>query len=92
MKQQLEKLIPKTLHRHIKLFVHRGSNYVCPFCNYQSKDLAVIGFEGAVRQGRKVIGGGRRFGGCYRCGATDREKLVVLFLRDNLGFFSAKKS
>ncbi len=31
---------------------------------------------------RQVIGGGRRRGGCFRCGSSDRERLVHAYLTD----------
>lgn len=74
--QLLEQIIP----RKIKSALHKGDKYICPFCNFKSKDLALIGRNVPILQDKEIIGAGKRLGGCYNCGATDRERLVYLFL------------
>ncbi|MCO4097950.1 MAG: class I SAM-dependent methyltransferase [Gemmatimonas sp.] len=42
-----------------------------------------------VLQEKKVAGGGRRPGGCFKCGSTDRERLVFAYLRHESGVLDA---
>lgn len=74
----------------IRLFIHHGNKYVCPFCGYSSKDLLEGGLDNEALRHYQVIGGGRRRGGCWKCGATDREKLVYLYLVNELKIFDNK--
>jgi SAM-dependent methyltransferase len=61
--------------------LHAGNRYECPCCGYKSRDLAAIGLDIPVLREQQVAGGGRRFAGCYRCGSTDRERLILTYLR-----------
>jgi SAM-dependent methyltransferase len=73
----------------VKLFVHRGNAFECPFCSYRGRDLAVSGHDLPVLREREVVGAGRRPVHCYGCGSGDRARLVYLYLRDEVGFGSA---
>lgn len=77
----------KDIRNGLRVFIHRGSKYICPFCGYASNDLMESGLDNEILYKYKIVGGGRRKSTCYRCGAYDREKLVYLFLRDNLKLF-----
>lgn len=87
----IKALIPDKIKKKLKLFVHKGNKYICPFCNYQSKDLAPIGSNLPIFREKSIIGGGQRKGGCYNCGAIDREKLVYIYLREVAKIFSGSK-
>lgn len=88
----IKKLVPKGIKKSVKLFLHRGDNYVCPFCNYGSKDLAIWGEYSLVSEQKQIVGGGRRYTACYKCGSTDRERLMYLFLKDKLSLFEGDKN
>lgn len=88
----LKKFIPKRFKRIVRLSMHRGKNYVCPFCHYSSKDLLPLGGDFPVLKEKQVIGAGKRFGSCYSCGATDREKLVYIYLKENTKIFTSGKN
>lgn len=88
---KLKKLIPRNIKRKVNLLLHRGSKYTCPFCNYSSKDLSLIGLDLPVLKKRHVVGAGRRFGGCYKCGSTDRERLVYIILKERFNILSGNK-
>ncbi len=65
----------------VKLLLHSGNKYRCIYCGYNSRDLSIIGLSIPVLQQKQVAGGGRRPGGCFKCGSTDRERLVFAHLR-----------
>ena len=81
----------RQIKKQLKLLLHAGTKYECPLCGYRSRDLAPIGHDYEVLRRYKVVGAARRRGGCYRCGAYDRDKLVYLYLRDGLQIFSPEK-
>lgn len=74
----------KRIKNKIKLQSHAGTNYHCPFCGYNSKDLEVVGHDILVLKEKQVIGGGRRAAGCYQCHSRDRERLLYAFLIEEL--------
>lgn len=86
-KQLVNPLIP----RFIRSFLHKGNQYTCPFCNYQSKDLAPIGRRLPILTEKQIVGSGYRLGGCYHCGSTDRERLVYIYLLYYLHVFDSSK-
>jgi SAM-dependent methyltransferase len=81
MINKIKTFIPSLLKRKVRSIVHIGNKYICPFCNYSSKDLSVIGLDLPVLVEKQVIGGGKRYGGCYNCGSTDRERLIYIYLK-----------
>lgn len=86
-------LIPmaRNIKKRLKLLLHAGTKYECPLCGYHSRDLAPIGHDYEVLRLYEVVGAAPRRGGCYRCGAYDRDKLVYLYLYDRLKIFSPEK-
>lgn len=70
------------LKNEVLLIVKRGNKFVCPFCNYSSSGLKQIGTDSKANREKHIIGAGLRNAGCYKCGSTDRERLVYLYLRD----------
>lgn len=68
------------IKKKISLLSHAGSNYQCPFCDYKSKDLKIVGHDLPVLIEKHVIGGGRRAAGCYKCESRDRERLLYAFI------------
>lgn len=72
------------IRKKIRLKVHAGSRFVCPFCGYESKDLKTVGHDLPVLKEKQVIGGGRRAAGCYKCQSRDRERLLYAFFIDEL--------
>ena len=79
------------VQKAIILFQHLGTTYKCPFCNYSSKDLSTIGVHSVILEKMEVIGGGIRKGGCFKCGAVDRVKLIYAYLEYELNFFKKNK-
>lgn len=79
----------KILWQQVKLFIHKGNKYTCPFCNYSSKDLSQIGNDFPVLIEKQVIGGGKRSAGCYKCKSDDRERLIYLFLKEKIKLFES---
>ena len=72
------------LKNKVKLAIHSGTVYHCPFCGYNSKDLEVVGHDLPVLREKQVIGGGRRAAGCYRCRSRDRERLLYALIMEEL--------
>lgn len=89
---KLTDLVPAGVRRRVKLQLHKGSTYTCPFCDYKSKDLREAGYDFPVLAQRQVVGGGVRPSNCWSCGSSDRERLILLYLRDELHFFDDPKS
>jgi SAM-dependent methyltransferase len=87
----LNKFIPKSVKKYIKLKLHQGDKYICPFCNYKSKDFYPIGDDFKVNVEKQIVGAGRRNAGCFNCGSTDRERLIYLYLRDVVSLFNQKE-
>ncbi len=86
----LKKRILSKVKRTINLASHLGINYSCPICGFKSKDLSPIGLDLPVLKEKQVIGAGRRIGGCYKCGSTDRDRLIYVYLRDKVNIFNNK--
>lgn len=80
------------LKARAQLFCHRGKKYYCPFCHFSSKDLSPIGFDFPVTVEKQIVGGGLRFAGCYKCGSTDRERLIYIYLKEKLKIFNSGKN
>lgn len=83
--------ILKKFKRKVKLIRHKGDKFICPFCTYGSKDLKMIGRDFQVIYDKQIIGGGRRSAGCYNCGSTDRERLILTYLKEELNIFDENK-
>lgn len=77
------------LKQTIKCNLHRGSAYICPFCNFNARDLEAIGVQSPLFEQHQIVGSGRRLGGCYACRSTDRERLVYAYLKHETDFFNA---
>lgn len=80
-------MVPAPVRRSIKRKLHEGRTYRCPICHYSARDLGLDGHDFAVLAERQVVGGGRRHSKCYGCGSTDRERLVFLYLKNELSVF-----
>ncbi|UZT96661.1 class I SAM-dependent methyltransferase [Chryseobacterium fluminis] len=76
--------ILKKIKTKLKLLSHSGFTYYCPFCGYRAKDWEVVGHDLPVLQEKKVVGGGRRAAGCYKCQSRDRERLLYAFIVEEL--------
>ncbi len=87
----IKKLIPLQIKRGIKLWWHRGDQFVCPLCQYAAKELLPIGLDIPILREMAVAGAGRRLGGCLKCNSTDKERLVYLFLANKANIFSTKQ-
>jgi SAM-dependent methyltransferase len=92
MIKQIKKLVPNNLKKNLRLFLHKGNRYHCPLCGYKAKDLYPIGLEFPVLFDKQIIGGGRRNAGCLKCGSSDRERLIFIFLKEKMGLFAGPKS
>lgn len=80
--------MPLSIYSSINLLKHFGFKYICPFCGYHSHDLAPIGNDLPIIKEKHIIGAGLRNGGCYKCGAQDRFKLIYTFLKYELKIFN----
>jgi SAM-dependent methyltransferase len=90
IKKLIKWAIPSKFRQIIKLAVHQGDKFNCPFCGYNAKDLSQIGLDLTVLKERKVVGAGLRNGGCYKCGSTDRERLIYMYLKDVVKIFDTR--
>lgn len=87
----LRKYIPPAVKQLIKTTLHFGNKYQCPICGFKARDLAPIGMDIPVFKEKKVIGGGRRKGGCYKCNSRERDRMIYLYLKDKLKIFDSSK-
>jgi len=92
MIDKIKKIIPNRLKHQIRLMLHKGDKYICPFCKYSSKDLSISGIDIPVLKEKHVIGGGIRFAGCYNCGSSDRERLIDIYLQEKIRIFDSGKN
>jgi SAM-dependent methyltransferase len=93
MISKLKKLIRTApLLKHLTLIAHSGNKYTCPFCNYSAKDLFEIGSDVPILNEKEVIGGGKRYAGCYKCDSDDRERLIYVYLKEKFDLFRKEKS
>lgn len=67
-----------------------GNKVNCPFCGFNAKELAPIGLDSKVLREKQVIGAGLRNAGCYKCGSSDRERLIYVYLKHVLKVFDSK--
>jgi SAM-dependent methyltransferase len=62
----------------------------CPICQKFQFQFLEIGSKSPAIDRYKIIGAGIRNAGCKRCGSSDRDRLVFLYLRDVLKIFDRK--
>ena len=89
IKKIVYKVVPSRILKAIELWVHSGNNFTCSFCGYNAKDLSAIGIDIEVLKQKEVVGAGRRNAGCYKCGSTDRERLIYLYLKNVIKIFES---
>lgn len=84
----------KGLVAAIKKFLTRRffGKYHCPFCGNKSDFFLEIGENFDVIAKKKIIGAGRRKAGCPYCNSTDRERLVYLYLKNEMKIFGSDRS
>lgn len=90
IKKIIKRLVPSKVKLIVKLAIHSGDRYNCPLCGYSAKDLSPIGANYKVLTERQVIGAGLRNGGCYKCGSSDRERLVYIYIKNVENVFDKK--
>lgn len=74
--------------RTFKRLTLPAGNAFCPVCNGSFKEFLPHGHSSEVFAAHNVVGGGYRKNGlCPICGATDRERLVLLYLQNETDFF-----
>lgn len=89
---KLKNIIPASFKSLTKrLFQNRNNKYTCPFCNFSSNSLSLIGLDIPVIHERQVVGAGVRPGGCLNCGSTDRERLIYIYLKEKIKIFNQGK-
>lgn len=75
-------------HERIAQIKNFGFRYKCPFCGFHARKMNPIGCDFKVIYEKEIVGCGRRFAGCVKCGSTDKERLVFTYLKNNIDFFS----
>jgi len=69
----------------------QGNTLTCPICGNKSNNWYPIGKNNPVLIERQVIGAGRRNGGCWACLSSDRERLIYVYLKEELKIFHTNK-
>ncbi len=74
----------RQIRTSIQILTHKGDKYICPFCNYNARDLFIVGRDSEVLKKKEIIGGKKGPSGCYKCRSSERERLVYTYLKENL--------
>lgn len=95
IKNLLKTVIPvkqrRILRRFINTIYYFGWDYKCPFCNSHLRKFRPYGLKLPVLTEKNIIGGGYRLNAvCPVCYATDRERLLYLYLLRKTNLFSKK--
>ena len=90
--QWLKSLVPRAARTRIKYTVlgmkYHGSTYHCPLCNSDTRLQKALGFDLDVIREKRIVGAGVRNALCPVCNASDRIRLLYLYLRNRTGIFS----
>ena len=88
----LKSLFPKSLRTNVKyLFLkarYRGDTYHCPVCRSGTSIQKELGFDFDVIREKQIVGAGVRTALCPVCNASDRIRLLYLFLKQKTRLFS----
>jgi SAM-dependent methyltransferase len=73
----------------IRGIYYKGDSYSCPVCEGRFRKFLPGGFDLPVLKQKQVVGGGFRENLiCPRCLSTDRDRLIMLFLKQKSDFFT----
>ncbi len=90
--QHARSLLPKDLRTGLKYAYlrarFRGDAYHCPLCNSDTRLQLKLGFDLEVIREKRIVGAGVRTALCPVCNASDRIRLLYLFLRSKTGLFT----
>ena len=94
MQAYIKKIIKKSIpykvyspilysYRYVKSIAYIGKEFECPFCRGRFDKLLPGGYTFPVLREKNVIGAGYRLNAaCPRCFSADRERLILLFLKE----------
>lgn len=92
LKDILRPLVPKHLRTALKYSLlrirHYGMAYYCPVCGSHTRDQLPLGFDLEVIREKQIVGAGVRITLCPVCHASDRIRLLYLFLRAKTNLFT----
>jgi len=75
-----------------EILFYWGWKYHCPYCNGHFRKMLPGGIDIPVLTAKEVIGGGLRLNCfCPRCSSTDRERLLLIYLKFKSDLFSRKR-
>lgn len=63
---------------------YRGNTYTCNLCGFRSKSLRLRGHDYPVLREKNVLSAGRRKSDCRHCLSSDRDRLVWLYLSNQI--------
>jgi SAM-dependent methyltransferase len=85
-------LVPKPCRIRIKYAYlkrkYRGKAFYCPVCNSHTRLQKQLGFDLEVIRKQRIVGAGVRDALCPVCNASDRIRLLYLFLRKKTRLFN----
>jgi SAM-dependent methyltransferase len=88
LRSSLPKSIRWPLKRTVLRAKYRGKKFYCPVCNSNTSIQFSLGFDFPVLKEKQIIGAGRRDVLCPVCNASDRVRLIYLFLKHRSSLFS----
>jgi predicted SAM-dependent methyltransferase len=68
--------------------IYFGKAYHCPVCQSNVRLLKPLGYDLPVILEKQIVGSGRRNAMCPVCGASDRVRLLCLFLMNKTNLFT----
>lgn len=92
MINKVRRFIYRTIKKCFKLLLNLNGKFTCPFCGNKSNNFDLIGENFPVLSKKQIIGSGIRLGGCNKCGSTDRERLVYIYLKEKTELFKSVKT
>lgn len=81
------KFYRQQIKKPLKRYFNAGGKQFCPICGYRGKQWKKIGRDNEAIRKFNLIGAGKRRGGCYNCGANERERHIFIFLKEELRLF-----
>ncbi len=88
----LKRFIPEKYRTDLKYTILRikysGRNYHCPVCRSYTRIQKPLGFEFDVIREKQIVGAGVRIALCPICNASDRIRLLFLFLKYKTGLYT----
>lgn len=82
LKGLLKQLIPASVFKKLKLQYYSGETHLCNVCGFSMKQFGQTGWNVPVVIEKKMVGAGLRRAACPNCQSSDRERMILYFLKE----------